>query len=159
MKTALKIGIGITIAAVAGAVVFLSTREAAAQDAAKEAFKVSPDCSTIELIDENRARDAIIAAGISVLPSDDDMAIDVAEKMFKVLWPQCTLGITTVFKARGQSVPWGLVMLGLVGKTVGQVKKGIEDGTIELPLKSDGSAAPPLALDLLSWIFSNRGAA
>lgn len=154
MKTALKVGIGITIAAVAGAIVFLSTREAAAKDAAKDAFKVAPDCSTIEVIDEARAKDALIATAIALLPSDDEKALDVAERAFKVLWPDCELTLLTVFKARGQSVPWGLLMLAIGDRTIGQVKADLESGKLELPLKSGGADGdPPFAADLLSWIF------
>lgn len=143
MKTVWKVGLGLTVATLVGAAVFLGSRKAAAQDAAKKAFKVSDDCTTVELVDPKAAQDAIMAAGIIELRGTDEPAIDLAERIFNTMLAPCTIGLTTVFKAQGKTVPWIVVKILIGNKTVAELRDAYQNGTLELPVGAGEGQEPP----------------
>lgn len=143
MKTVWKVGLGLTVATLVGAAVFLGSRKAAAQDAAKKAFKVSDDCTTVELIDPKAAQDAIMAAGILELRGTDEPAVDFAERIFNTMLAPCTIGATTVFVAQGKTVPWLIVKILLGNKSVAEVRDAYQNGTLDLPVGAGTGDAPP----------------
>lgn len=139
MNTALKIGLGITLAAAIGGGVFFFTRGAAAASSAKQAFKVT-GCKKIELLDADAAEQAITAAAIASFRGMDEPAAALLDRVVGTMFPDCpdlanegsvvvpgaTMfpGIPSEFA--GKEVPLSVLKLLLVGQSVADVKKALE---------------------------------
>lgn len=154
MKTRSILILG-TIAAVGiGLTVFLGTRTASAQDNARKGFNITPDCSTITLIDPEAAKAAVIDAGTIGLRGMDEPASDLAKRIFATMFPGCELGITTVFVVGDQKIQWGMVAIAIAGKTVGEVIDMAKNGEIDLPVGSSGTVpTAESVLQLLDVVF------
>lgn len=77
---------------VVGLGLFFASRPAAAKNAAKDAFVVSPGCETIKVVDETQAKASAIAAALSVGLNPSANAIATLREIAKVILPTCPWG-------------------------------------------------------------------
>jgi hypothetical protein len=105
-----------------GSTVFLVSRPAAAAAAGKKAFKVSPDCLTVEIVDEEAGRAALTAAATisfrSMSERADLLLLRVLSYALNPCVPTDDMKITGI-----PGVP--------IGVTVGEIKAIIGNRTVE----------------------------
>lgn len=77
---------------VVGLALFFTTRKAAAKNAAKDAFVVSPGCETIKVIDETQAKASAVAAALTVGLNPSANAIATLREIAQVVLPTCPWG-------------------------------------------------------------------
>lgn len=129
--------------AVAGAVitvggaVFIFSRPAAAKAAGAKAFKVSADCTLVEVVDEEAAKSALISAATIAFKGMDQSAMDLIVRALGYAIPQCP--INDYLKIKGiPGVPFGVTIAevrAIVGtKTVAEVQELAAQGGLPLPL-------------------------
>lgn len=151
-----KITLGVTAVSIVGGAVFLATRKASAKKAASKAFKINADCSLVELISEDDARQAILDAGLASFQGTDEPAIDLLNRALKVMFPQCKSYDDMVFRVHRDGltydIPIGLVRLPLLGKTVGDLKKIAESGKLDF-VGSNPTTGPADVSFLIDPIF------
>lgn len=166
MNTALKIGLGVTVAAGIGVAVFLGSRKAAAASAAKTAFKVT-DCRYIEMIDQDAAMQALIASAIAEYNGDDEMAAAFLDRVLPVLFPECpniadaTIKVPSIPEVppefRGKEIPLPALRLGMVvlGLTVGDLREGKMPklGASQESLSKAGWYMGPTVGSLSAWLL------
>lgn len=138
MSPAIKILLGVTAIGVVGGVVFFATREAKAQEAASKAFKVSPDCKTIEVIDMAEAKLAVEAAAVASFRGTGELARDFIDRAFGILtrdFPQCPKPLPgeTIIKVQGQMpMPIAAVRAVIGDRTLDELKTMVESGDISI---------------------------
>lgn len=147
MKTTGKIILGITVAAAVGIAMFFGTRRAAAASAAAKGFEIDDGCERITLVDQQQAEKAIRDAALVAYRGLKEPAIDLLNRVLGAMFPQCNLTSATVFVVPGPGgvqveVPLGLIQLGLLNKTVGDVKAQAEAGDLPPGLQLEGAPAP-----------------
>lgn len=105
-----------------GGAVFIFSREAVAKEAGKKAFRVNAECTEVEVIDEEAAKQALVAAATLHFRGMDQHAIDLIVRALGQAIPQCP--INDYMKISGiPGVPFGV--------TVGQVRAIVGDKTLE----------------------------
>lgn len=121
MKTFGKLMLTTTAVAMVGTAVFLYTRPAAAAAAGKKAFKVSPDCLSVTVIDEVEGQKALEAAATISFRSMSERA-DLL--LLRVVSYATSCPVSDDMKISGlPGVPFGI--------TIGQIKAIIGDRTVE----------------------------
>lgn len=116
--------LGTVVVVTGGAIAFFSSTRAAAASKALEGFKVAPDCSTIEVIDQAKAEASMRDAAIVSFSSMDEPAMDLLMRMLDTAFPQCKpIQDSAVFSMPGQ-VPAsiGTIRLLIGDRTVAEVK-------------------------------------
>lgn len=130
--------IGTVVVGTIGVVAFLSSAKAAAAELAAEGFVVASDCSTIEVVDQDKATDSLQKAAISIFPSMNDPAVAFLDACLARMFPQCAdrlSEMSIVFQhdksAAAVTVPLGVIRLYLHDKTVGDVRELLDKGDLE----------------------------
>lgn len=119
-----------TFLAVAGAVVtvggavFLFTRDAAAASAGRKGFKVSADCTSVEVVDEDAAKEALIAGATANFHGMDQKAIDLIILALGVAIRDSHCPVNDYMRVSGiPGVPLPM--------TIGQIRAIVGDRTLE----------------------------
>lgn len=125
-----QIIVGLTAVTGIGALVFLASRSAAAAEGGKKAFKVAPDCSSVELVGSREEGEAAAkAAVIAAFRGTSEPAIDLMVRALGMLFPQCVDKFTdaTTFSVPGlPGASLGTLRLMLMGRTVADLKDHLE---------------------------------
>lgn len=140
-----------------GTAVFVFSRPAAAKAAGAKAFKVSDDCKSVEIIDEEAAKSALIAAATIAFKGMDQPAIELIVSALGYAIPQCP--INDYMKITGiPGVPFGLTIgevRAIVGtKTVAEVQELAAQGGLPMPMgvSPDSPSIPQNPVNaLLAW--------
>lgn len=119
-----------TFLAVAGAVVtvggavFLFTRDAAAASAGRKAFKVSADCTSVEIVDEEAAKEALVAGATANFQNMQQRAIDLIILALGVAIRDSKCPVNDYMKLVG--IP-GIA----IDPTIGMIRAIVGDRTLE----------------------------
>lgn len=124
-----------------GGVVFLFTRDAAAASAGRKAFKVAADCSSVEIVDIEAAKEAIINGATANFHGMDQKAIDLI-----------VLALGVAIRDSGCPVPDHMKVIGIPGvaidPTIGMIRAIVGDRTLaevkELAEKGELPGVPGL---------------
>ncbi len=104
-----------------GGAVFIFSRPAAAKAAGAKAFRVSADCTSIEIVDEEAAKSALIAAGTIAFKGESQSAMELIVLGLGYAIPQCP--INDYVKISGiPGVP--------IGITIGEIRSIVGDKTV-----------------------------
>ena len=147
MKAWLKVALGLTAAATIGTAVFVFSRPAAAKAAGAKGFKVSADCTSVEIIDEEAAKAALTAAATIAFKGMDGRADELLVRALGFAIPQCP--INDYMKITGiPGVPFGVTIgevRAIVGtKTVEEVQELAAQGGLPMPMGvSPDNPTPP----------------
>lgn len=122
-----------------GGAVFIFSRPAAAKAAGAKAFKVTADCTTVEIVDEEAAKSALMAAGTIAFKGLDQPAMELIVSALGYAIPQCP--INDYMKISGvPGVPFGV--------TIGELRQIVGDKSIgeiqELAAKGELPGVPGL---------------
>jgi hypothetical protein len=152
MKTSSAI-LGLTLVGAAGLGAFFVTRSAAAKSKASAAITVDPQCFIFVVVDEEKAKSAIVAAAIAVNPSMDSSAIEALKAIFAKMFPACDWTNPPaqrifVRRSTGQNLSWANIEALIGDKTVGEVK----DLAKSAGLTGGVSAGEPMPWPIL-WGF------
>lgn len=105
-----------------GGAVFIFSRPAAARAAGAKAFKVSADCTSVEIVDEEEAKAALTSAATIAFQGMDGKAIDLIVRALGFAIPQCP--INDYMKISGiPGVPFGV--------TIGELRAIVGDRTVQ----------------------------
>jgi hypothetical protein len=159
MKKSTQTGILVIMgAAFFGAAAFLFTRKAAAKEKAQEAFIVDQDCGSFLVVDDAKAKSAIIAAAIAVAPSPDSNALGALKAILAFMFPQCLWDDPpdgrTFIRGNGQSLRW-IDIENLIGdKTVAELKDMLGDTGMQGAAGQGASGEMPW---LVPFVFGTGG--
>lgn len=136
MKLWKAIALGGALLGIGGSI-YLFSRPAAAAAAGKRAFKVSADCTSVQIVDEEAAKQALVAAAMVHFHGLDQPAMELIVLALGTAIPQCP--INDYMKISGvPGVPFGVTigeLRAIVGdKTLEQVQELAAQGGLPMPM-------------------------
>lgn len=133
-KTGQQIIVGGLFVGLLAAGTFLLTRKAAAKAKAKEAFTVDGNCGGILVLDEEKAKSALLAAAIAVAPTPDSSAIATLRQILAFMFPQCVwepVPPDRTFIHGAQSLKWSDIEALVGDRTVAELRELLESSGLQ----------------------------